>query len=333
MSIQKIYSSQPPTGVLVTWDTNCIVNSVDTTTNNLNAPSHGHFGAGTLSADGPFTLTTTGTLPSPLDTTSHYYTIYVDANTLQIAASRVDACNGTAIDLTTTGAGGFVINRTITTQEAGSAILVSVARGVWSTEGTVPRDNKGNDFTDLDQTFSYASFPDSKVQERWDLSAVGGSAHVVSGAIGNLGGSGDEVTISLLEVTGANYITSYGHTELPVGTTVVTTPTMSSTNEAIFIVRLWGNGPVAQDHVWRPENPLWLKHSGSSNEGNVSNNGYIQTTTFYRYFSTPQTNITGAFLGTGAEGAQVFWYVLQATTASFASSATSYINVPLLGAG
>jgi len=329
MTRQKIYSSQPSTGVLTTWDTNCIVNSVDVGTNNLNAPLHGHLGAGTVSSDGPFYLTTTGTLPTPLTTTDPYYTIYVDANTLKLATSMQNSAAGTAVDLTSTGTGGFVINRTITTQDVGSAILVSIARGVWSTEGTVPKDNKGNNFTELDQTFSYASFPGSKVQERWDLSAVGGTSHVVSGAFGDLGGSGDEVTISILEVTGAAYIVDYGHVERAIGTTVVTTTTMSSTNEAIFVVRLWGNGPVGQDHIWRPENPLWLKHTASSCEADTHPNGYIQLATFYRYFSTPQTNITGAFLGTNSEGAQVFWYVLQATTASFTT--TSNTNMTLLG--
>lgn len=51
----------------------------------------------------PFTVTTTGTLPSPLNSTTTYYSIRTGANTIKVATSYANAIAGTAIDLTTNG--------------------------------------------------------------------------------------------------------------------------------------------------------------------------------------------------------------------------------------
>ena len=60
---------------------------------------------GLSTGDGPFTLTTTGVLPTGLATATDYYAIVVDTDHLLLAASRADALASTEIVLTDTGTG------------------------------------------------------------------------------------------------------------------------------------------------------------------------------------------------------------------------------------
>lgn len=64
------------------------------------ATAHGY-----ATGDGPVRLTTTDTLPSPLSTSTSYYAIRVDADTLKWATSVVNAEAGTAVDITDAGTG------------------------------------------------------------------------------------------------------------------------------------------------------------------------------------------------------------------------------------
>ena len=60
---------------------------------------------GLSTGDGPFTLTTTGVLPTGLATATDYYAIVVDTDHILLAASRADALASTEIVLTDTGTG------------------------------------------------------------------------------------------------------------------------------------------------------------------------------------------------------------------------------------
>jgi hypothetical protein len=55
-------------------------------------------------------FTTDGTLPDPLAVLTDYWVIYVDANTIKVAASQEDAELGIAIDLTDGGSGNHSMN-------------------------------------------------------------------------------------------------------------------------------------------------------------------------------------------------------------------------------
>lgn len=59
--------------------------------------------------DGPFALTTTGTLPAGLVVGTPVWWIRIDANTGKYAASLEDALKGIPIDITTTGTGTHTI--------------------------------------------------------------------------------------------------------------------------------------------------------------------------------------------------------------------------------
>lgn len=58
-------------------------------------------------------LTTTGGLPAGLSTSTNYFIIVVDANTVKFAASLANALAGTAIDLTTQGSGNDTFTPTV----------------------------------------------------------------------------------------------------------------------------------------------------------------------------------------------------------------------------
>jgi hypothetical protein len=71
--------------------------SVNTTANTITVVGHGY------RTGVPHKYTTAGTLPAPLVAGTTYYIIKVDADTVKVATSLVNAKAGTAIDLTTTG--------------------------------------------------------------------------------------------------------------------------------------------------------------------------------------------------------------------------------------
>jgi hypothetical protein len=58
----------------------------------------------------PITLSTAGTLPSPLLAATTYYVTRALPNDIKLATSESNALAGTAIDITTTGSGTFDIS-------------------------------------------------------------------------------------------------------------------------------------------------------------------------------------------------------------------------------
>lgn len=66
--------------------------------------------------DGPFRLTTTGTLPAGLSLATDYWIIYVSDDTYKLATSLANAYAGTAVDITDAGTGTHTISDTASTQ-------------------------------------------------------------------------------------------------------------------------------------------------------------------------------------------------------------------------
>lgn len=307
--VQRLYSSNPATGTLSTWATDLTIGSVANATDTFTATGHGFI---PNTCPGPFTLSSTGSVPAGSTAGTPYWLIIPDADTFKISASMQDAAAGTAVNLTSDGSGTITLHRTIDTQASDSVLFTSVARGVWTTDGTAATDNKTNDYTDRDDEYAYAAFPGSKVRTRVDLSAAGGAGHTVSATWGDLGGTGDEVTASLLEVKGGTLIKTFAHNEVAIGSATITAPTVFCNAEAVVVVFLWGNGPVNQDHTFTAVDGTWVKHVGASAEANTHNNGYIQCTVFTKKFSVATTGIAPQFQGITNEGAQFFVYVVQA---------------------
>lgn len=67
-------------------------------------------GHGKVTGQGPYTLTTTGTLPTGLALATNYWIIRVDANEFQLASSYANAIAGTQIDITALNTGTHTLN-------------------------------------------------------------------------------------------------------------------------------------------------------------------------------------------------------------------------------
>lgn len=77
--------------------------------------------------DGPVRIETTGTAPGGAAIATDYWLIAVDANTLQLAASFVDAMDGVSIGLTDAGAGSHAIASTDDTRRAHAELIATTA--------------------------------------------------------------------------------------------------------------------------------------------------------------------------------------------------------------
>lgn len=107
--------------VLLTVDDT--VDTVDFANNELDIASHG-----LATGDGPIQLTTTGTLPTGLATSTNYWVIRIDAGTIQLASTFVNAHNGVAVSFSDVGAGTHTISNTSSTATSGAEIA-QIARG------------------------------------------------------------------------------------------------------------------------------------------------------------------------------------------------------------
>lgn len=85
------------------------VDSVDAAANTLTVSGHGYHNT----EDGPVRASTTGTLPAPLTTSGLYYPRVLDADRMELYASRLAAEAGTApIDLADAGTGTHTLGGT-----------------------------------------------------------------------------------------------------------------------------------------------------------------------------------------------------------------------------
>lgn len=90
---------------------------VDPTANSVTIPAHGYLTGTKLQ------LTSTGTLPAGLSTSTDYYVILVDADTIKFATTQANALAGTAVDITGYGTSGAVNTVAIVAALAGSVKL------------------------------------------------------------------------------------------------------------------------------------------------------------------------------------------------------------------
>lgn len=145
----------------------------------VNATAHGR-----STGDGPFQLTTTGTLPAGYNLATNYWWIWRSANTGQLASSLANALAGTAVAITSDGSGTHTISDVIgATRElvdgqwrytasqaeiniSGSYFGVTLARddssgaatGVTNTAGTSVLAGSGFDSRFVGRTITVAGF-------------------------------------------------------------------------------------------------------------------------------------------------------------------------------
>jgi hypothetical protein len=160
---------------------------------------------------------------------------------------------------------------------AGSLILVGVARGVWESAPSAPTDFYGNAYTTVEGPHPYAAFPDARTGLFAASDARGGAGHMWSAAWGDVGGTGDEVTLSAVEVRGARGIESASWIERE-GAPSLTSEPVTTSGPALLLAWWWGTGRVLPEgslHVAVPEGGFELV-PGATGLRSLGTNGYIQ---------------------------------------------------------
>lgn len=195
----------------------------------------------------------------------------------------------------------------VTTQN-GSVFAASIARGVWNTAPDAPADNMGNTYAVLDMTHPYSGYPGARTGTYVATPGNGGPNHVFSMTWGDIGGTGDEATVSVVEVRGAAQVAAFSWVEQPAGNTVTSAPVVT-TGPALLLAWWWGSGPVNQQHTAVPGDGFTLVPQATE-LGDNSPNGYIQVAVAAKEV-TSAGSYTITWSSQIAEGAQLYLLALQ----------------------
>lgn len=197
-----------------------------------------------------------------------------------------------------------VLTTTPVTTTPGSVLLASIARGTWAAETSAPTDDRGNTFTLVDGAHAYAAWPGSRTALYDVIGASGGAGHTFSLAWGDAGGAGDEITISVVEVTGASAIEDVSWVEREAAGTLVS-ETVTTTGPATLVAWWWGTGgvrPVGDLHVAVPGDGFTIV-PGATGLRSLSANGYVQVAVAAREVTSAGTYSVS---WTSEEGAQLY---------------------------
>jgi hypothetical protein len=196
------------------------------------------------------------------------------------------------------------------TTRSGSTLLVSVARGTWSAAPDVPTDSFGNTFSLVGTVHPYSAWPTSAAALSVHPAASGGPAHTFSMSWGDIGGTGDEVSLSAVEVVGASTVEASSWVERSAANTL-TSGVVHVNGPAVLVAWWWGSGgvlPVGAAHVAVPGNGFTLL-PGATRLQSISSNGYVQVACATKTVSAAgDYSVTWT---TNAEGAQLFLVALR----------------------
>lgn len=143
---------------LASWQT---ISSVQVSpTNTFNLTAHGF-----LTGD-QVQFLTTGTLPTPINSTSVYYVIKINDNSFKLAATKADSVNGTPITISAAGSGSIQVRGVTVAQQ-----FYNVWQGL-STDRvkTAQLTSLKSHFTNLGYTISQQSNPTTNGVFVWLLS-------------------------------------------------------------------------------------------------------------------------------------------------------------------
>lgn len=124
-SVRASYTVDAATAKTFAADTD-----VDATANTITLAAHGWQTARAVRAS------STGTLPGGLATSTDYYVIVVDANTIKLATSAANATAGTAIDITNVGTAGATHTLTPNALAASWQLQASLDNTAWEDVGS-----------------------------------------------------------------------------------------------------------------------------------------------------------------------------------------------------
>lgn len=194
--------------------------------------------------------------------------------------------------------------------ENGSVLLLSLARGNWAGAPDAPTDSPGNAYSLVDSTHDYGAWPGSATGTYVAANAAGDAQHTFSMTWGDAGGSGDEVTISAIEVRGATAIVDSSWVEQSAASSI-TSASVTTTGPAMLVAWWWGSGgvrPPGTAHVAVPGDGFTLAAEASALTS-ISSSGYVQVAVAYRAVdSAGNYSISWT---TDDEGAQLYLIALQ----------------------
>lgn len=193
--------------------------TVDPVTNQLYIPNHG------FSTGDAVTVTSTIALPAPLVSNAYYYVIYVDENTIRLAASYADAVSGRPVSIDITAGvtsvilddpGTGYIQAPIVSFSGGNQTATAVARSQLSTYGgvvSIAVTTPGSGYNDQ-PTVQIVPKGQGAIAGAVSYTVVGmsisnsGGDYHVGDIISVVGGTGTAATATIREVNGAGAITN-----------------------------------------------------------------------------------------------------------------------------
>lgn len=263
-------------GYLTTWGTDVTfaTTDVNTTTDEITASAHGM-----ITCDGPFTLTTSNTLPAGLTAGTRYWVRRTASNLFQLATSAQNAKAGTVVNITSTGTGTHTLVRAKSVQP-GDIVLVGAALGTWANSPEAPTVSTGDTLTALaGSPIGYSGFPASKAGWWWGTITKPSSAFTASKKWAcetppNVTDS-DEPTIVFIVIRNATTVLAATQSESANGSASITSNAVTAPGPGLLIASIWGGGPVGQSHnfTW---NGGFARIEESSATADTSSNGYIQ---------------------------------------------------------
>lgn len=135
----------------------------------------------------------------------------------------------------------------ITTQGAGSTIVVSIGRGAFSATAA-PTDNKGNTYAQLGTAHTYTQWPSSGTALYAVTGAIGGTDHTLAAPTPET----DEITMAAVEVLDGGTIHDVQWNEV-LAPDPLTSPSVTTTGPATLIAFWWGDAGVDDDKTAVPD--------------------------------------------------------------------------------
>jgi len=192
------------------------VTNVDTSTSTFFVPNHGFSTGDTVKVSG------TGTLPSPLVSTSSYYVIYVDPNNIKLAATMQNAISGRPIPITITQGvnnvqlvdqgSGYLLAPTITFTGGNPTVSATALANLanYGSVSSIAVISNGGGYTDV-PTVSIVAQGAGATAGTVNMGVVaatvsaGGSSYRLNDTLTVLGGTGTAAVLTITDVddTGA----------------------------------------------------------------------------------------------------------------------------------
>jgi hypothetical protein len=191
-----------------------------------------------------------------------------------------------------------VVTPGITTNAAGSVMLVCVGRGVVAAHAA-PADNKSNTYAQLGTTHTYTRFPNSGTACYAATNSSGGAAHSIT-TPASAGAPFDETTVAVVEIANGARVQDVRWNEALAAP--LTSQSVTTTGPATLVAVWFGDGGVDVMHVATPNNGFTVVESV------LATGALVQVAVATRQVTAAGTyNVTW----TSTEGAQLWLFAVR----------------------